>query len=130
MIAIDTNILLRYLVEDEATQAGLAIKLIEHDLSAERPGFISLTVLVEVAWALKGSYGQTSADIRGIIGQLLESPQIVFEQAAVVDRALALEIPDLADAIIHESGRAHGCEKTVTFDRRFARVPGVALLSA
>jgi predicted nucleic-acid-binding protein len=130
VIAVDTNILLRYLVQDEAAQAVLANDLIENKLSAARPGFIAITVLIETVWVLQRRYRQSTAEIRSVVARLLEAPQIVVDQSAVVKTALALDHPDLADAVVHAAGRANGCERTLTFDRQFARVAGVDLLTA
>ncbi|MDQ3077705.1 MAG: type II toxin-antitoxin system VapC family toxin [Pseudomonadota bacterium] len=129
MIGIDTNILLRYLVEDEPEQTALAVDLIENRLSAGEPGFIAITVVAEMAWILKRRYRRTPAQVRTIVEELLKAPQIVVERSAVVQSALELQHPDLADAIICESCKAAGCEKTETFDRAFARLPGAEMLS-
>ena len=128
MIAIDTNIVLRYLVADDIEQAAIAIDLIENRLSSTSPGFLAVSVLVETAWVLKRRYGQAASEIRNILAELLLAPQLIVDQAAMVERALASKHPDFADALIHEIGRAAGCVKTVTFDRSFARLNGVELL--
>ena len=130
MIAIDTNVLVRYLIGDDSKQAERARQLIEEELTAEAPGLIGLAAIVELNWVLVKVYGVQPKVVRAIVGELLIAPQIVIEQAEIVKRALALELPDLADGIIHQSGKAAGCAKTVTFDRRFARVADVELLRA
>lgn len=130
MIAIDTNILLRYLVYDEPEQALLATDLIENRLSADEPGFIAITVIAELAWVLKRRYRRTAPEIRAIVAQLLVAPQFFVDHSAVIEAALALQHPDLADALVHQLGKAADCAKTVTFDRNFARLAGVELLSA
>ena len=130
MIAIDSNILLRYLVEDDAEQAALATAFIENELSDESPGFVSLVVVAELAWALRRGYGQPWAEIRAMIGELINTPQIVIDQQAVIEQAIALNHDDLADALIHEMGKANGCATTATFDRKFARLAGVQLLKS
>ncbi len=129
MIAIDTNILVRYLVEDDAAQARIARALIEEELSASAPGFISLAVLCELAWSLGYTYKQSRQDIARTIGAFLTVRQFQLEAPDVVRRALADAAADIADALIHEIGRANGCSKTVTFDKRFACLAGVELLT-
>ena len=57
MIGLDTNVLVRYLVQDEANQSARATRLIERELSEREPGFIGLIVLVETCWVLKRLYG-------------------------------------------------------------------------
>ncbi len=130
MIAIDANILVRYLVRDDPDQARRAKKLLQETLSADEPGLVTIATLVELGWVLGKAYKIPADEVRQIVSRLLDTPQIVFEQSAVVQRALALELSDLADAIIHEAGRESGCDKTLTFDRNFARIDGVELLGA
>ena len=128
MIALDTNILVRYLVEDDARQARLARELIEDRLTESEPGFISLPVLCEIVWALRHVYHRSRADVARAVGLLLQARQIKIEEQALVGRALQHEASDIADALIHEVGQAAGCVKTMTFDRSFARLNGVELL--
>jgi predicted nucleic-acid-binding protein len=130
MIAIDTNVLVRYLVADDAAQAASARELIEEGLSDEAPGFISLAVLCELAWALGYTYKQSRADIARTIGAFAEVGQLQLEEPEIVRRALAAGNADIADALIHEVGKANGCAKTVTFDKRFAQMSGVELLAS
>lgn len=130
MIGIDTNILLRYLTEDDPAQAKVAVALIENQLSADEPGFLSLIVVVETAWVLEDTFARSPVEIRAIVEQLLRVPQFVVEQPEIVELALARGHADLADSIIHEANLAHGCDVTMTFDRRLARLDGVELLLA
>lgn len=128
MIALDTNVLVRYLAQDDLRQAKAATRLIEERLTPRTPGFVSAVVVCEVIWVLEDCYDATRAKIVSIIETLLDSRTIVVDGASAVRAALAHEKIELADAIIHELGRARRCEKTVTFDRRFARLEGVELL--
>ena len=127
MIALDTNVLVRYLVEDDAAQAAVARRIIEQSLTPAAPGFVGLVVLVELAWVLDRVYGCTGDQVASIVAGLIASPTILVEQAAAVAAAIAQPHSDLADALLHEVGKAHGCARTVTFDRKFAKLPGVAL---
>ena len=128
MIAIDTNVLVRYVVGDDPLQSEIAAHFVETELTPERPGFISLVAVVEFSWVLRRLYGASAETVTTILGTLLASPQIVVENPDAVERAIAGPHSDLADALIHEVGQAAGCGKTVTFDRRFARAEGVELL--
>lgn len=122
MIALDTNVLLRHLIGDGEEQAALAHRLIEEELTTADPGFVSIAVLLETIWVLRRGYGYSAQQVVGVVRALLLAPQLVVDQAAVVDKALkAAGTVDLADAIIHELGRRAGCRETVTFDRRFAQ---------
>ncbi|GLI93545.1 PIN domain-containing protein [Methylocystis echinoides] len=128
MIALDTNVLVRYLTQDDARQAEMATRFIEVELSPRRPGFLSAVVLCEILWVLEGCYGLDRVGLVTIVEGLLSSRQIVVENAVAVKAALRHDSADLSDAIIHEIGRARHCQRTVTFDRKFARLDGVELL--
>jgi predicted nucleic-acid-binding protein len=130
VIALDTNILVRYFVRDDPKQTAIARRLLEHGLTAEETGFVSLAVIVELAWVLNQVYQLSSEDVRQIVRQLLSAREIEVESADVLEVALGHRQGDLADAIIHELGVQQGCAKTVTFDRRLARLHGVELLKA
>lgn len=127
MIALDTNVLVRYLVGDDAGQAETARRIVEEALTPAEPGFVSLIVLVELNWVLGRIYRCPHEQVVSIFSELLASPTILVEQAAAVAAAIAHPHDDLADSLLHEVGKANGCAQTVTFDRRFARLPGVAL---
>jgi predicted nucleic-acid-binding protein len=66
--------------------------------------------------------------VADIVSGLATSDTILVEYASVVMSAVDLPNQRLADALIHEVGRARGCDRTVTFDPRFARAAGVDLL--
>jgi predicted nucleic-acid-binding protein len=129
LLALDSNVLVRYLVEDDPVQTKIAAQLIETKLSASEPAFVSLVVVCEIAWVLKSGYGFKPAQVRETLMRLSNARQLSFENADIVDRALSEGRHDPADMIIHELGQAHGCSETVTFDRRFAKADGVRLLS-
>ena len=132
MIGIDTNVLVRYLAQDDPKQSAVATRFIEGRLSVENPGFVSTVTLCEVAWVLAESYGADRKRIREIIEGLLSTKQIVIERAELVWKALrAWEgVPaDFSDALIGQLAIAHGGEKTVTFDRTAAKLPGFELLA-
>ncbi len=129
MIGLDSNVLVRYLAQDDATQAARASRLIERELTERTPGFISLVVLVETCWVLKRLYGITPAEILETVRDLLDARQIVIENRSAVMRALArLKSDDIADALIAEIAHQAGCSRVVTFDRNATR-SGMTLLS-
>jgi predicted nucleic-acid-binding protein len=127
VIALDTNVLVRYLVGDDASHAAVARRVIEETLTPAEPGFVSLVVLVELSWVLERVYGCPVSQVASIFAELIASPTILVEQAAAVATAIAQPHDDLADSLLHEIGKTHGCARTVTFDRKFARLPGVEL---
>jgi predicted nucleic-acid-binding protein len=131
LIGLDTNVVVRYLAQDEPKQSAAATRLFEHALSPESPGFVPAIVLCELAWVLAECYGADRARIRGAIEGLLASRQIAVEAPELVRRALrawADSGADFADALIGEVAAAHGAGKTVTFDRAAGKLAGFELL--
>lgn len=127
MIALDTNVLIRYFVRDDARQAEIARRVIQDVLTPSEPGFVSLVVLVELSWVLGWTYRCPVDQVAAIFAEMIASPTLVVEESAAVAAAIAQPHDDLADSLLHEVGKAHGCARTITFDRRFARLPGVEL---
>lgn len=130
MIAIDTNILVRYFTQDHPEEARLATRLIEDRLTRADPGFVSVIVISELIWVLGRAYKLTRPAIEGIITGLLDAEEMVVDEAAIVRRALRGPADGLTDALIHTIGQARGCTSTITFDQAFARHDGVELLAA
>ena len=130
MIGLDTNVVVRYLTQDDPKQAALANRVIERELTENRPGFLGIIVLVETVSVLRRLYAVRSEEIHEMVAGLLGSPAIVIENRAVVAAALARarqQACDFADAIIASTAAAAGCEQVMTFDRRAARA-GMTLL--
>ncbi len=122
MIGLDTNVLVRYIAQDEPLQSALATKLVEN-FTAEAPGFVSTVTLVETVWVLARAYKTTKPEILRIIEGLLRARELVIEDAETHYVALnqfAATTVDYADAVIAQAGRRAGCEFTATFDRRAA----------
>ena len=127
MIGLDTNVIVRYLAQDDERQSAAATRLIEGSLSAESRGFVSIVTLAEVVWVMSSNYRVNRAAIADIIEGLLTAPQLTLEHAEVIWRALRGyrdSKADFSDALIVELGRDAGCTKTVTFDRQAAAHPG------
>ena len=122
MIGLDTNVLVRYIAQDEPTQSAVASRLVE-SLTAEAPGFVSSDTLVETVWVLARAYKTTKAEILQIVEALLRARELVIEDAETHYLALsqfAAATVDYADAVIAQAGRRAGCEFTATFERRAA----------
>jgi len=131
MIAIDTNVLVRYLVQDMASQAEIAGRLID-SLTFDNPGFVSREVVVELVRVLERAYGFDRNDIADVLEGLLASAEIRLESA--LDIASAVERmrvrgDDLADVMIWSASRNAGCRSLATFDRGMASLPGVDVLA-
>lgn len=131
MIGLDTNVIVRYLVQDDPKQATLATRFVERVLSAENAGFITMITLCELVWVLAECYGADRKRIRGVLEGLLASKQLVVEDADLVWKALRAwdaSGADFSDALTGQIVAARGGEKTVTFDRAAAKLPGFELL--
>jgi predicted nucleic-acid-binding protein len=131
MIGLDTNVLLRLLLRDDADQADRANAFIEASCSAEAPCFINRIVLVETAWVLRSGYGYRRDQVAGIIDGILRTEIFIVEGAPEVWSALAAfrdHGADFADCLIAATNRVRGCETLVTFDRGAAALPGVEVI--
>lgn len=130
MIGLDTNVLVRYVMQDDPRQSPRANRLIE-SLSADRPGFVPLVALVELVWVLSGSYGLARAQVAAVLGTLLRSKELVLDRADVVAQALkrfSEDNADLADALIERLAAAAGCPATLTFDAGAVRAARMTLV--
>ena len=130
MIGLDTNVVVRYLTNDDPAQTTAAVKVID-SLSADAPGFLSMIVVVELVWVLEISYRFKKSEIEQILETLLRSKELVIERAEVVFQALrkfSAGRADFADCLIERSGHAAECQYTVTFDRNAASAAGMKLL--
>lgn len=131
MIGLDTNVLVRYLAQDDAVQSGKATALIEERLSEKNPGFVSVVAMVETAWVLDRAYGLADAEIAAAIERTLQADVLVIEsEQEVFGAMIALKEGrgSFADALIAALGGKAGCAHTLTFDRRASRIPGFELL--
>jgi predicted nucleic-acid-binding protein len=131
VIALDTNVLVRYLMQDDAVQSPLANRLIDA-LSADEPGFVPLVVVVELVLVLSSAYGLGRDQVAGALEGLLHTRELVVESAEIVAQALRIFSPsnaDFADCLIERSAAAAGCVKTMTFDRGAAKGCGMVLVS-
>lgn len=130
MIGIDTNVLVRYLAQDDAAQSPLATEIVE-GFTSEAPGYISQVVLVETVWVLTRSYRMTREAIADAVEVLLRSRELIVEGTEAGYLALATyraTKADFADALIAHGGRLAGCTETLTFDRGAASHAGMRLL--
>ena len=131
MIGLDANVVIRYLAQDDPVQSPIATELIERKLSEEDPGFLSVVVTVETAWALERSYGLCDLEIAAAIERLLEADAFVVESEQEVFAAMiALREGhgSFADALIGALAASAGCSRTVTFERKALRLSGFASL--
>lgn len=131
MTGIDTNILVRYIAQDDAAQSKRATTLIERECSETSPGFVGLVALVELVWVAESCYAASREDVTQIVRRILGSRQLVIADAETVWQALRLfeqGKADFADCLIERSAAAAGCDRTVTFDKNAVK-SGMSLLS-
>lgn len=132
MKGLDTNVILRYLVQDDPTQAKLATQFIERECTEDSPCLIGHVTLCEMAWVLEEHYAQGRDDIANIIEHLLQIGQLEITQADTVWRALhdyRNSNADFPDHLIARANQANGAEVTVTFNKKAGKQPEFKLLS-
>ncbi len=131
MIGLDTNVLVRYLMQDDPRQAEKASRLIE-SLTPESPGFVTVVALVELVWVLSSCYDLTREQIAQALDALLRTKEIVLDRADQVAQALRTfraSAADFADCLIERTAAAAGCEQTMTFDTGAAKRAGMTLIT-
>jgi predicted nucleic-acid-binding protein len=130
MIGLDTNVVLRYIMQDDEKQATKATKLIE-SLTATDAGYITLVSVVEIVWVLESSYDLAREQVAQALEGVLRSKQLVVEQADQVLRALRVfksSKADFADCLIERSAAHAGCVRTMTFDAGAVKHAGMVLV--
>lgn len=129
MIGLDTNVLVRYITQDDMDQSARATRLVE-SLDERSQGFVSIVALVELHWVLRRAYKVSSEDAARTIRKLLNARELSLQEPDAVRRALTRLADDIdfSDALISELGAAAGCAYTATFDGRAARLAGMKLV--
>ncbi|MDX9978671.1 MAG: type II toxin-antitoxin system VapC family toxin [Lentisphaeria bacterium] len=133
MVGIDTNVLVRQILQDDEEQAALARALFEGQLDASHPGHLPLVVLCELVWVLGTAYGYSRQQVVPVLRQVLVTDCLVVERHALAWAALndyAAGNADYADCLIARINREEGAEFTFTFDRKAAKGEGFRLLTA
>lgn len=130
MIGLDTNVLVRYIMQDDAEQSPKASKLIE-SLDGNNPGYITHVCVIELYWVLTSSYELTGEQVTQALEAILRTKQLLVERADQVMRALrvfAAGKADFADCLIERSASSAGCTQTMTFDVSASKHAGMALV--
>jgi len=131
MIGLDTNVLVRYLVQDDPVQAQTATAFIEEALASETPLYVNTIVLCETLWVLRSAYGRPEATLRAVVNKLLYARGVILEDEAVLHQVLRTSEhtgTSVVDALIGKRNQAAGCEGTVTFDAKAAASDAFRLL--
>lgn len=131
MIALDTNILVRFLVRDDKKQAELVYARFKQAEKAGEQLFIPLLVLQETIWVLESVYELSRADVVCAIEDLLHIPILKFETDEIVLMFLndaKANKTDLTDILIGCSAKFNGSDTVITFDKKASRLPYFQLL--
>lgn len=124
MIALDTNVLVRFLVEDDAAQSERAARLIERAIKEETSLLIPDIVLAEVAWVLTRSYEFNKRELVAIFHKLMAAKHLAFSSSAAVWSALdgwERGKGDFADYLLRAQAEARGCDRIATLDHALLR---------
>ena len=130
MIGLDTNIIVRYLTQDDPVQSRKATEIFERRLSEANPGFVSIVAMVETVWVLDRAYGFASDQIIAAVDGMLQSKVLLIENEKEVFAARTA-VKDgsgsFSDALIGALGARAGCSRTLTFDHKAARLSDFGL---
>ncbi len=132
MIALDSNVLVRLLVQDDPVQADLARRLIESEHERGERCFISDPVLCELEWVLESAYGASRRDIATALQHMIASSFFVFDDIASVESALERFCSgkaDFSDYLLGTRARKRGAGTTFTFDKALRDEEGFTLLA-
>ena len=131
MIGLDTNILVRYLAQDDAIQSLQATEMIEGQLTEENPGFISFVTMVETVWVLDRVYGLSNHEVAEAVECILQADTLLVQneqEAFTAMTALKTGMGSFSDALIGALGAWAGCTATLTFDKKTKRLKQFELL--
>jgi predicted nucleic-acid-binding protein len=132
MAALDTNILVRYLVQDDAQQAAAASKLIRSALRAGETLYVPVTVTLELEWVLRHSFGFGKEQVTTVLSSLLAAAELSLESEPALEVALALyqkHTADFADCVHIALAHVAGESPLWTFDRAASKIDGAKRLA-
>ena len=130
MIGVVSNVLVRYIMQDDADQSAKANKLIE-SLSSDKPGFIPLIAIVELVWVLESCFHLTRDHLVQALDALLHTKERVVDRADQVMKALRVfkaGTADFADCWMERGASSAGCSRTMTFDVAAAKTASMTLI--
>lgn len=131
MVAVDTNVLIRYIVQDDRHQAAAASRLIDRAAAQGMTIYVSLVTLVEIVWVLQRTYGFSREQTAATVDALLAADALMLQNEYEVHTANEIfreTSADFPDALIAAVAEWAGCSTTLTFDRKAARTPGFTAL--
>ena len=131
MIGLDTNVLVRYIMQDDPKQSPKATLIIE-SLDGVASGYVTLVSIVELVWVLSVSFELTRSQVAQALDGIIRTKQFKIESADQVIRALRVfkvGKSDFADCLIERSADSAGCEKTITFDVNASKHARMSLIN-
>jgi len=124
MIAIDTNILIRFLVRDDTKQTDKVYKLFKNAEKQHEELYIPILVMLEVIWVLESVYEINRTDLLNALSKLILMPILCFENLSAI-QSFILDAKDssfdLPDLLIAHSAKLKSCEKVITFDKKASK---------
>lgn len=130
MMGLDTNVLVRYITQDDRKQAQQAGRLIEN-LNEETPGYISVVTIMELYWVLETAYQLTRSQLVQVFQTLIAVDHLKIDRVAAVASAVrqySESKADFADCLIERLASSAGCVRTLTFDKGAAKSTGMVLV--
>ena len=130
MIALDTNVLVRFLAQDDDAQFEVAAGLIE-GCTSDAPGYVCREVMIELVWVLERAYKYSREEIAEALLSIVTASQLSVENAQDIASVVNLyrkEGYDFADLMIRQAAQRTENRVLKTFDQRLARLDGVELL--
>ena len=127
MIGLDTNVLVRHLVQDDPGQSCKATQVITKQCTRDDPGFINRIVICELVWVLESAYGYSKDTIVAVLEKLLRTSQLKIEDVQAAWTAFRMyqkRKADFADCLLGTTNRLSGCDETVTFDQAASKLEG------
>ncbi len=132
MLALDTNLIVRLVVNDDVKQAAQVRKWLEKHATALKPAYVDHLVLAELSWVLHQGYGYARQDIHQVITRLMDTEGIEVERPELVQASLdayALGAADFSDYLLASRAQAAGYAPVLTFDKKAAKSKTHRLLS-
>lgn len=130
MIGLDTNVLVRYITQDDPKQSPKATRLVE-SLTQDAPGFVPVVALIELVWVLSSCYDLPRDQLCQVLDTLLRTKEMLIDRADQVVKALRIfkaGSADFADCLIERIAATAGCDATMTFDVGAANSAGMMLI--
>jgi predicted nucleic-acid-binding protein len=131
MPALDTNVLVRYVVQDDSGQLAAAKRLIERCVGEGQSLFVPVTVTLEIEWVLRASFGYVKDEVLLVLSSLFAAAELTFESERALEVALQLHregSADFADCLHIALATEAGEQPLWTFDKGASQVAGAQLI--